>query len=114
MLSALAQAYWVNGDTGLKQTTEEAWAGVTLTAEEVAAIVPVPEAVVDDSAIDAVGGGAGGPHRGGRRHHRPGGAHGHRQAHELAGGHRPRRHRGRQLAEAGTSTPAGFRATRCS
>src|SRR4051794_22397317 len=52
VLSALAQAYWVAGDTGLKQTTEQAWAGVTLTAEEVAAIVPVPEAVVSDSAIE--------------------------------------------------------------
>jgi HK97 family phage major capsid protein len=52
VLSALAQAYWVNGDTGLKQTSEQAWAGVTLEAEEIAAIVPVPEAVVNDSAIE--------------------------------------------------------------
>jgi HK97 family phage major capsid protein len=52
VLSALAQAYFVQGDTGLKQTTEQQWSGITLEAEEIAAIVPVPEAVVDDSAID--------------------------------------------------------------
>ena len=55
VLSTLAQAYWVNGDTGLKQTTELAWSGVTLEAEELAAFVPVPEAVVDDSDFDLWG-----------------------------------------------------------
>lgn len=52
VLSALASAYFVSGDTGLKQTTEESWAGVTLEAEEIAAIVPIPEAVLDDAGID--------------------------------------------------------------
>ena len=52
VLSALAQAYFVTGDTGLKQTTEMAWNGVLLEAEELAAIVPVPDAVIDDSAIN--------------------------------------------------------------
>jgi hypothetical protein len=49
VLSALPVAYWVNGDTGLKQTTDAAWAGLMLEAEEIATILPVPEAVVDDA-----------------------------------------------------------------
>jgi HK97 family phage major capsid protein len=49
VLSALAQAYWVNGDTGLKQTTDVNWTGVMLEAEEVASIVPIPDSVVSDS-----------------------------------------------------------------
>ena len=52
VLSALPVAYWVNGDTGLKQTTEAAWAGIELVAEELATIIPVPEAVLDDADFD--------------------------------------------------------------
>jgi hypothetical protein len=55
VMAALPVAYWVSGDTGLKQTTEAAWAGVDLVAEEIAAIVPIPEAVVDDSSFDVWG-----------------------------------------------------------
>jgi HK97 family phage major capsid protein len=52
VMAALPVAYWVSGDTGLKQTTEAAWAGVDLVAEEIACIVPIPEAVVDDASYD--------------------------------------------------------------
>ena len=52
VLSALPMAYWVNGDTGLKQTTELGWKNKYLNVEELAVIVPVPQNVVDDSDFD--------------------------------------------------------------
>jgi HK97 family phage major capsid protein len=52
VLSALPTAYWVNGDTGLKQTTTMAWASKSITVEELAAIVPVPDNVFDDADFD--------------------------------------------------------------
>lgn len=53
-LSALPTAYWVDGssDTGLKQTTEVAWANKYLDVRELAVIVPVPQAVIDDADFD--------------------------------------------------------------
>lgn len=50
-VSALAQAYWVNGETGLKQTTKNEWVGVNLIVEELAALVPIPHAHLDDNAF---------------------------------------------------------------
>lgn len=52
VLSSLPMAYFVNGDTGLKQTTELAWANKTMTVEELAVIVPVPINVIDDMSFD--------------------------------------------------------------
>ena len=49
VLSALPIAYWVTGDTGLKQTTEVNWANKFLNIEELAVIVPIPENVIDDA-----------------------------------------------------------------
>jgi len=52
VLSALATAYFVTGDTGLKQTTDVAWANKYIDAEELAVIVPVPQNVLDDADYD--------------------------------------------------------------
>lgn len=48
ILNALPTAYWVSGDTGLKQTTELGWSNRYLNIEEIATILPIPENVLDD------------------------------------------------------------------
>lgn len=53
--SALATAYFVSGDTGLKQTSEANWSNISLVAEELAVIIPIPQAVLDDSEYDIWG-----------------------------------------------------------
>ena len=55
VMNALATAYFVSGDNGLKQTSEVNWANKYIEAEELAVIVPIPEAVLDDSAFDIWG-----------------------------------------------------------
>lgn len=55
VLSMLPMAYWVNGDTGYKQTSQQAWENVYIDAGELAVIVPIPEAVVNDASFDIVG-----------------------------------------------------------
>jgi HK97 family phage major capsid protein len=52
VISALATAYFVAADTGLKQTSEVNWSNKYIDAEELAVIVPIPEAVLDDAGYD--------------------------------------------------------------
>lgn len=51
IVSALPISYWVNGDTGLKQTSEVNWTNKYLNIEEIATIVPIPENVLADSEV---------------------------------------------------------------
>lgn len=55
VLSLLPDAYWVAGDTGVKQTTKADWENLELVAEELAVIVPVPEAYLSDAAVPVWG-----------------------------------------------------------
>lgn len=52
VLSALPTAYWVDGDTGLKQTTSQGWDNKFIDIAELAVIVPIPEAVLDDTTFN--------------------------------------------------------------
>lgn len=55
VLDYLPTSYWVNGDTGYKQTSTQAWDNVYINAAELAVIVPIPEAVLDDAEFDIFG-----------------------------------------------------------
>lgn len=55
VLDMLPTAYWVDGDTGFKQTSKMAWDKKKIYAEELAVIIPIPEAVLDDADYDIWG-----------------------------------------------------------
>lgn len=55
VLDVLPLAYFVNGDTGYKQTSDMGWDNVFMTAAELAVIVPIPEAVLNDAEFDIMG-----------------------------------------------------------
>lgn len=52
ILSVLPSAGFVNGDSGPKPSSEQKWEKKTLTAEEIAVIVAIPENVFDDSSFN--------------------------------------------------------------
>jgi HK97 family phage major capsid protein len=51
VLDLLPVAYWVGGDTGMKQTSMQQWKNVVMVVEELACIVPIPEAYLDDADV---------------------------------------------------------------
>jgi len=51
VLDVLPVSYWVGGDTGMKQTTQMQWKNVIMVVEEIATIVPIPEAYLDDADV---------------------------------------------------------------
>ena len=55
VLDFLPTAFWVDGDTGMKQTSRQAWDNVYLDAGELAVIVPISEAVLADAEFDIFG-----------------------------------------------------------
>lgn len=55
VLDSLPIAYFVDGDTDAKKTTNQAWDKKKIYAEEIAVIVPIPEAALDDADYDIWG-----------------------------------------------------------
>lgn len=51
VLNVLPDAYWVNGDTGLKKTTKAGWDDAVITAEPLAALVVIPDDFLMDATV---------------------------------------------------------------
>src|ERR1700749_1831083 len=51
VLDVLPVAYWVGGDTGMKQTSQQQWKNVVMVVEELACIIPIPQAYLDDADV---------------------------------------------------------------
>lgn len=54
VLGSLPVAYFVDGDTGRKKTTKARWDKKVINAAELAVIVPMPAAVIDDADYDII------------------------------------------------------------
>jgi HK97 family phage major capsid protein len=52
ILATKPEAYFVNGDTGLKQTSDVSWDNIFLNAEPAAVIIPIPDDVAEDADYD--------------------------------------------------------------
>lgn len=49
VLTQTPDAYWIDGDAGLKQTSKAVFTNTAITAAECAVIVPIPDSVIEDS-----------------------------------------------------------------
>ncbi len=48
VLASLPDAYWINGRSGLMETSDADWKDLTITAEDLGVIVPIPNTLLDD------------------------------------------------------------------
>lgn len=55
VLDTLPLAHFINGDTGFKGVSTAAWENVFIHAEEMAIIIPIPEAVLSDASYGIIG-----------------------------------------------------------
>jgi HK97 family phage major capsid protein len=55
LIESMPEAYFVNGETGLKQTTSMGWGTNWMEAEPIASLVVVPDDYADDAGIDLWG-----------------------------------------------------------